>query len=114
MCAGLPAWAGSVRQTNQICSVFNAIHTDCDGLVDRRGRMRVSDDRQTSGVCLLDQQAQRLDRELRSRCPCPGHHAAAAITSPRRPVAPPAPHGRRNLVRAADLAAEGRSAHPGW
>jgi hypothetical protein len=52
-------------RTAHIRCVFDAIHADSDGLVDRSGRMGVRGHRQTGGVCLLDQQPQRLDRELR-------------------------------------------------
>ena len=56
MCGGQPAGTGPVRQTNQVCRVFDAIHADGDSLVDRSGRMRVRSYRQTGGVRLLDQQ----------------------------------------------------------
>lgn len=55
-CGGPPAGTGPVRQTNQVCRVFDAIHADGDSLVDRSGRMRVRSYRQTGGVRLLDQQ----------------------------------------------------------
>ena len=55
MCGGPPPGTGPVRQTNQVCRVFDAIHADGDSLVDRSGRMRVRSYRQTGGVRLLDQ-----------------------------------------------------------
>ena len=95
-------------RTDHIRRVFDALHTDCDGLVDRSGRMGVRGHRQTGIVCLLDQQPQLLDRELRGEhVGARGDQAAAChhldhVNLSLHPLS----YGSHDFVCAADLAAE--------
>ena len=45
-------------RADHIRRVFDAVHADSHGLVNRGGRIRVGGDRQTGGVRLLDQRPQ--------------------------------------------------------
>ena len=95
-------------RADQIRRVFDAVRADCDGLVDRSGRMGMRGHRQTGGVCLLDQQPQLLDRELRCvHVGARGDQAAAChylnyVNLSLHPLS----YGSHDFVRAADLAAE--------
>ena len=95
-------------RADHVGRVFDAVHADSHGLVDSSGRMRVRGDRQTGGVCLLDQQPQLLNRELwGEHVGARGDHAAAChhldhVNLSLYPLA----YGSHDFARAADLTAE--------